>query len=45
MPNKYLKEWENYIVKTEGKEFLLVDKQKPIPLEIFGQNKSNTFLC
>jgi len=40
MLNKYQNEWANYIVKTEETELLLVDKQKHIPLETFGQNKT-----
>lgn len=40
MLNKYQKEWANYIVKTEETELLLVDKQKHIPLEISGRNKT-----
>ena len=40
MLNKYQKEWANCIVKTEENELLLVDKQKHIQLETFGQNKT-----
>jgi hypothetical protein len=41
MLNKYQNEWASCIVKTEETELLLVDKQKHIPLEFFGQNKTS----
>jgi len=40
MPSKFLNVWASCIVKTNGSELLLADKQKRILLENFGQNKT-----